>query len=355
MPNRGFVRLVCFAAVLLTSALVVMDRAPPPPKPPPERADVFSDRSLYRAITARVQAGENYYVAAAAEQRAHSYPTKPAVAFREPTEAWLLAALRYDFARWAAVFALAACAALAIHRALERQGLPPLSRAFGMALAATGLANAGTPAAPYLHEVWASLLIACSVAVWRPGRYGASIALAFAACLFREIAAPVLLAMGVCAVAERRWREAWTWGAATAAFGAVALAHLWLASRQALPADLTSPGWISIGGWRFILLTARRNLALAVLPYPATSVAVALALAGLSCADSPWSRRVAVVTFSFVGMFWFAGRPDNYYWGILYAPLLPLGLLYAARALRVLPPAPALVVRRRRRAPAEGA
>lgn len=296
----------------------------------------YTDRTLYRAITARVQAGQDYYVAAAAEQRAHAYPTKPAVALREPIEAWLLAALQVDWARWAVLLALAAFVTLALQRALEGQGLSLPWRTAGVALAATGLANAGTPQAPYLHEVWAALLICGSLALWRPGRYAASIALALGACLFREIAAPVLLAMCVCAGFERRWREVFAWCAAAAVFGVLALIHLWLASRQAQPGDLSSPGWAVVGGWRFIVATGRRNLALALLPAWAVSVAMALALIGLARVEGAWWRRVAAVTMAFVVLFWFVGRPDNYYWGILYAPLAPLGLMWLPKLAREL-------------------
>lgn len=324
---------VLTAIVVLTASVGLT-----PPAPTRDRPGVYHDRDLYQAVTARVQAGENYYTAAAAEQRAHGYPTKPAVTFREPTEAWLLAALRFDFARGAVLFALAVFTALAIHRALEHAGVATLGRVAGLTLAATGIAICGVRAAPYLHEIWAGLLISSSLAVWRPGRYGWSVCLAFAACLFREIATPVLLVMAGCAVVERRWREAAAWCAATAVFGGVALAHLWFASRQALPTDITSAAWAAIGGWRFIVATARQNILLAWMPAAAVSVIVALALLGMAHAEGFWGRRLAAVTFSFAAVFWFVGRPDNYYWGGLYAPLLPLGLLYAPRALRALVP-----------------
>jgi hypothetical protein len=333
MPKRGVARMLWIVAAILTALVVPTSSAIPPRNIAPGQHNVFSDFSLYQAITARVQAGENYYIVAAAEQRAHHYPTKPAVTIREPTEAWLLAGLRDDSARWTAVLLLAGCAMLAMHRALAAQRLSMPSHIAGLVLTATGFASALLPTSPYLHEIWASLLLSSSIAMWRPGRYRASVALAFAACLFRELAAPVLVVMGACAVADRRWREAWVWGGATAGFAAIAALHLWLAGRQALPTDLTSPGWVRVGGWDFILLTARRNIALGVLPAPAASVATALALVGLTWADTPWGRRVAAVTFAFVGVFWFAGRPNNYYWGLLYAPLLPLGLVYAASAL----------------------
>lgn len=309
--------------------------------------NIFSDEALFEGIARRVQNGEDYYAAAAAEQRAHGYPTKPAVTIREPTTAWLMAALRYDAARWAAILGLAAFAILAMHRAFVSQGMTALGRAVGMLAVAGGL-DAGAPSAPYVSDVWAGLLICSALAVWRPGRYAASIALAFAACLFRELAAPALLAMTACALTERRWREAASWCAAAGAFGVLAAVHLRFASHQALASDLASQGWVRIGGWRFILLTARRNLALTLLPNPLVSIVVALAFFGLTRAPGPWGRRLATICFSFAALFWLTGRPDNRYWGTLYAPLLLVGLIYTPRLLRDLVPQRPLVFPRRR-------
>lgn len=327
---RFLVRFPWPAVAVLTAVLVLIATAGPEPTTEPAPPNAFTDIMLYRAITKRVQAGEDYYAVAAAEHRAHGYPLKPAVTVREPTEAWLLAAMQTDLVRRAGLFALGLFAVIAVHGALR----DPMTRITGTVLAATCLVFVPTPSAPYIHEVWAGLLIACSLAVWRPGRYAASIALAVAACLFRELAAPVLMVMASFALTERRWREAGAWCAATAVFGALALIHLWLAGQQAVPSDKVSPGWLAAGGWNFILATARRNIILALLPSGWLSAAVAMSLVGLACAEGLWARRVSAVVLSLVGLFCFAGRPDNAYWGFLYAPLLPLGLLYAPRALR---------------------
>ena len=294
----------------------------------------FTDTLLYKEITARVQTGEDYYRAATSSQRAHHYPLRPAVAVREPTEAWLLAVLGSDLGRRAALFLLVIFTTETVRRALSTIGMGLPGRLYGVLAVGQSLVYAALPDGPYVHEVWAGLLLTSSVAVWRPGRYGMSVALAFTACLFREIAAPALLAMIFCAAADRRWREVWAWGAAAAAFGLLAAAHLWLVSHQILATDLASPGWTAVGGWPFILANARENLLLALLPAPAASVATSLALLGLASARGPWARRLAAVTFAFVALFWFVGRPDNAYWGNLYGPLLALGLIWAPRALR---------------------
>lgn len=302
-----------------------------PPALPP-KAGEFDDIALYQIIVTRVRSGENYYAAAAAEQRAHGYPTRPAVAIREPTEAWMLATLSTETARRTAMLLLAAFTVFSLFYALEWQGASPLKRVAGAVLATTGTVVSVTN--PYVHEAWASLLISSAVCVWRPGRYRASVALAFTSCLFRELAVPVLLAMGACAALDRRWREVGAWCAATVVFGMVVLIHLWFASHAALPGDRVSPGWAAFGGWLFILANARRNVAFHFLPAPLLSVVVALALLGFLKADGPIGRRIATTTFTFVVLFWFVGRSDNDYWGVVYQSMLPLGLLYTPRLLR---------------------
>src|SRR5215472_14843627 len=61
---------------------------------------------------------------------------------------------------------------------------------------------------------------------------------------------------------------------------------------------------------------------------PSSSSKLQDLLFGFACANGACGRRVATVIFAFAGMFWFAGRPDNAYWGFLYTPLMPLGLVF---------------------------
>jgi hypothetical protein len=176
------------------------------------------------------------------------------------------------------------------------------------------------------------MLLACiALAVWRPGRYWPSVAIALLACLFRETAALFLLAFAACAAFERRWRETAAWCGAAVLLAAVCAVHLGVASHYSLPGDYTSPSWLRFGGWRFVITTARRSSLFASLPGEAISVAMTLCLLGMTQARGVWERRLMAATFAYVGLFLIAGRPDNYYWGILYAPLFPLGALYLIR------------------------
>jgi hypothetical protein len=140
--------------------------------------------------------------------------------------------------------------------------------------------------------------------------------------------------MAVFAAAERRWRELAGWAAAVAVLAVALAVHFALAARQHLPTDGVSPGWVSFGGWPFAILAARRNIVLAVLPPPLASLALLAGLLGLASVRSPWTGRIAGVIGAFLLLFMAVGRPDNYYWGVIVAPLLAMGLPFAPGALR---------------------
>ncbi|QUD88139.1 hypothetical protein [Phenylobacterium montanum] len=293
----------------------------------------YSDQQLYRDITSSVQAGRDYYSAAAALQRTHGYPTAPAVVFREPFEALLLASLRTDGLRWGLLLGLGAAAFLLLRKALDQLDLSLGTRLLVMVMAATGFANLATPSAPYVHEIWGGMLLTLSLAAYRRDAWIASVALGFCACLFREIAAPYLLVMFLAAAVERNWRECAAWFIAAALFVAVMAVHLVLASRQHLPGDGISPGWLRFGGWPFVITMALRNLLFTHLPLWGVSLGVSLCFLGMAGVHHPWMARVAATVMTFALIFAVAGRQATYYWGILYAPLLPLGLAFAPPAL----------------------
>ncbi|MCE3544266.1 hypothetical protein LXJ56_29245, partial [Escherichia coli] len=82
-------------------------------------------------------------------------------------------------------------------------------------LAGGMMAFVQTDLAPF-HEIWAGLLIALSLGVWKPGRWLPAVAFGLAAALIRETAGLYLLLMGGIALVERRPREAAGWAVAAA-------------------------------------------------------------------------------------------------------------------------------------------
>jgi hypothetical protein len=198
----------------------------------------------------------------------------------------------------------------------------------------TGVMPAFGPPAYALHEVWAGLLIALSLALYRPQRWGASLAVALLAVGIRELAAPYLLVMAALAWHEGRRGEAAAWLAGIAALAI----GLWLHAQSLAPLvladDRTSPGWLALGGWHFVLRTLRMNLALLIAPEWLTAIAVPLGLLGLLTRRGLLGDRIALTVLGYCAAFLFIGRPSNFYWGFLLAPIWPLGLIGCAVLLR---------------------
>jgi len=322
---------LCVAAAIGVTALPHTSLKPPPP---PSARSLFRDVDLYRATVARIDAGQDYYAAAATEQRAHSFPTSPAPVFRQPWLAWLLAILRLPFLQAAAVYPLFAVLGVLWYRELQRSQLSTPQRLAACLVLLSGFGMVGTDGASYQHEIWAAGLIALSLTLYRADRWAASVVLGFAACLFRELALPYLGVMGLFALVERRWRELAAWATAATAFCLVFGMHLLAASGLVRPGDGVSPGWVWFSGPSFAILTARWNLALHFLPDSLVAAAICLGLLGLSAWRDPRCSRAALVVGGYLAAFTVVGRPDNSNWGQLYAPLLAVGLLLAPPAVR---------------------
>lgn len=321
---------ICAALILAPLA------APATPPSPAHRPGVFDDLSLYRTIAERVAAGESYYAAAADEHRRNGYPTAPPQVFRPPTLAWLSAALRTPEAARVALYALLALAVVAVRRALDAAPLSPAAKFAATLLAGCGLLQYALSAAADFHEMWAALLILISMSLRRPDRWGLAVAAGLAACLFREIALPYLAVMAAVAVIERRRGEALAWAGAAAAFLGLYAGHLAMAATQTRAGDSVSPGWLGFGGWPFVIAMAKRNVILSRAPDVIAAATVCLSLVGLFGAPHPWTLRIGAVLAAFGLAFSVVGRPDNDYWGLLFTPLLPLGLIFAPAQTAVL-------------------
>lgn len=318
-------------ATLVAVSMVPGGGAPQPTHAPGDR---FSDITLYRAIVDRVSRGENYYVAAAAEQREHNFPTAPAAVIREPTQTLLLVALRTDMVRHGVLIGLAVGVIAALWFALGRMDLTPFARRWALLLMISGMAVCMAPNAAYMHESWASLLITLSLALRRPGHWALAVCAGLAACLFREVALPFLFVMAAFAVYERRWRESFAWLGAIALFCGLFAIHCALAGAQHQVGDLSSNGWLKFGGIGFVVATSRWNGLFALAPPWVLIALLCVSAAGLAGFRNGLASRAALTLIGYVMAFVVVGRPENDYWGILYAPLIPLGLVLAPTALK---------------------
>ena len=331
-PTR-LARLSPGAAMLIMLALLLLIAAGLALSPTREAggAPDGGDASLYRQITARVAAGQNYYDAAAVEQRASGYPLKPFTAVRLPVLAEFTAMLGPTGADLALrLLAIAAVAGTAMRlapllRSPLREGTILLSAASAGAFVQTGMS--------VWHELWAGLLITLALACRSDRRWRLSVALGLAAARVRELAFPFLLVMAAAAWVKGGRREARAWSVAALIVLAALAIHMRAVSTIALASDVTSPGWLALGGWLFDLPLARQSL-LFGLPAWAVAIATPLALLGWCAWPGGYAARASALLILWMTCFLFMGRPDNAYWGFLFAPLLPVGLALAPAALR---------------------
>jgi hypothetical protein len=325
--------LLLAIAALLIAAGLALNLQPVPAAAPGQGLDAL----LYKRIVQDVAAGQSFYTAAPRELRRAGYPLRPFMAIRPPLLAVSLARLPNETTRRGVVAALAVVTLAAWGWRLR--GLwarEPVRYIWALTLLAAGLAPALVGSAYLFHEVWAGLLIALSLALHRPRRWALSLLVGLAAALLRELALPYLAVMALFALWEGRRGEAAAWVAAVGVALAALGGHAMAAAAVTTPLDLRSPGWLGLGGWPFVLQTAQWNSIVSLSPVWLAPLLFPLALLGLLFAPGGLGRRVCVIVLGFAVGVCFVGRSDNSYWGLVIAPLWPLGLVAIDEAVRTL-------------------
>ncbi|MFA7602146.1 MAG: hypothetical protein WCY29_03985 [Novosphingobium sp.] len=290
------------------------------------------DLALYDRAIERIRQGENYYDFIAAEHRQADYPVRPGLAVRLPTLAYIDAWLG-EGGQIAASLALLATVMFAWRRRLG--GEPGGERKWARTLAFLFVGTSLGLNRYYfvLHELWAGMLLALAFGLHRPGRWGASLAVAALAVAIREHALPFILLMGAMAFWQRDWREGAAWSALAAAFLAVLAVHLHLVAAQALPSDPQGPSWLAMRGLSGWLSNIVLSSNLRFLPHWLAGPAVILMIAGWAGWRSPAGSFGTLLYLGYGFFFMVAGRPDNFYWGAMIAPAMFIGLAFAPRAL----------------------
>ena len=303
----------------------------------PPSAPLGSDRgdvALYRAIVTRMQAGEAYYAAVAAEQVARGYPTRPFLTWRLPTTAWLISTLGETPATML-LRLLALAAILAWIRALGDAGLTKLPRMLGALMVFFSLAVTITPPSLYFHEAWAGTLIALALPLysrwWR-----LSLILSLAALAFRELALPFVLVMAAVAYLEGRRVEATWWTVGIFVFLMGLALHAWQVQGLLGLDAKAGTGWLALGGWHFVLSTLNWNLIGMATPAWFAAIWVPLAWLGAAARQDSLGTRLFLTVSVYIVIFLFVGREDNHYWGILISPLVTVSLVYTPMALQAL-------------------
>jgi len=333
---KGQARLI-FALLIFTllASLAAMRAANPPPNDPAPAAKEqnVADVLLYQQIVEGMRAGGDYYLLAAQGQRQNNYPMRPFFTMRLPTLAAVLASLP----RWAGPLLLwVLCAAMLVawwRRSADwLVGVRP--RIILMALLGGSAMVCFDRSLIWFHEIWAGLLIALALAVWRPGRWQAAAGCALMAMLVRETAALFPLIMGAIALAEGRRREAAGWAAMIAVLAVAVAFHAAAWHRVVMPEDPASPGWLGMLGVGFFIKTMTLVTALALFPGWVAMPLVVLALFGWTSLRDPLGWRAIALFAAYITLMAIFCRVDTFYWAMLAAPPLLPGLAFAIDGAR---------------------
>lgn len=289
--------------------------------------DVPGDIDLYRAVVARVHAGQNYYRVLSEELPKRGYPTAQVFNWRMPLPLWAIAQLPDP--SWARhlLALLALAGVVASFRAVAAQEPAQVYRAWLTALLLTGPLLLAILGDAYLMPVvWAGVFIGLSLAAYGLNRPGWAVGLGLAALAVRELALPYCATMAALALWQRR-RETISWAAGIGLWIVYVLFHAWNV-QAAMPAhaEAHQQGWIQFGGLAFVLGTVRMNAWLIVLPPWATAcywVPAMLGLAGWML--SPFGRRIACVAGVYTVAYAMVGQSFNLYWGCVVSCVWCLG------------------------------
>ncbi|MGI8930964.1 MAG: hypothetical protein ACR2FK_01085 [Sphingomicrobium sp.] len=289
-----------------------------------------SDLQLYRDIIAGVVAGGDYYEVAADEQRAANYPVKPFFTFRLPTHALTYAAVGERTMIgliWLFGAGLMVAWWLRLHPILP---LPLLGAS--MFLLAGGIGGLMQPVTGLFHESWAALLMALMIAIRRPDRAWPAIVAGAAALMVRELALPMILAMGCLALIERRWREAAGWLAAVLALAGYMILHAGWVAEVVRPGDLASQGWSQMLGLQFAMKSIAKVTFGIRLPDALSAALLVLSLFGWVSVRAGWALRATLLVFGYGLMLALFARTDTFYWALIAAPLSFVGLAFLPKA-----------------------
>lgn len=326
-------------AVLLTlllalgwSALTATSTAPANPPVVDSRATAEGgDFSLYSRIAVRVAAGEGYYAAALAEQRAGNYPTRPFVTVRLPTLAWANALLGQEGTGILAITLLFATI-LAWQRALADGTL------LGERIGATVLIflcgySAFEPRAGLVHELVAGLLLSLALALYRRDRWWPSLLALALALSVRELALPFALLWFGFAVLEKRRQEAIAVALVVALFAIGLALHYLAIENLRLPGDRASPGWDALLGPQVFLHALHRLTPLLFLPAWLAAPLALLPLFGWVALGGRLGLFAALWFAGFAMLMAIFARAENFYWAMMVLPAYGTGLAFVPRGL----------------------
>ncbi len=336
LPTRfeGWSRGPALALIAMLIALLAIATWSPEAAPAPKlrsSAAQPSDLQLYRDIIAGVEAGGGYYEVAAEAQRKNHYPLKPFFTFRLPTHATVYA-LFGERVMIVAIWLMCAGLMFAWWMRLRAfLSIPML--AIVMFLIAGGIGGMLQPQTGLFHESWTALLLALMVTIRRPENPWPAIVVGGLALMIRELALPMILAMGGLALLEKRWREAAGWALIVVVFGIYMTLHAQWVSEVVRPGDPASPGWSRMLGAQFALKSlAKVTFGIQMADAIAAALLI-LSLFGWASVKTGWALRATLLLAGYGAMLTLFARADTFYWALIPAPLAFVGLAFLPKAL----------------------
>jgi hypothetical protein len=294
------------------------------------------DIALYKAEVDRIQNGQGYYEAAAAELVARGYPTRSVFNWRTPLPMWLLGKLPSPVLGKAILGVLALATMILGFEALAREQGHGLGRPIACALLLSGALMPCVLGDLYVCPVlWAGVLIAVSLGAYGIGRSQLGAAFGLAALFFRELALPYCVLTAGLACWEGRRKELATWTIGLVAWCLFFGLH-WLKAQPLIATDAIShkESWIQFGGAAFVIATTQMNSYLLLLPQWVTALFFVAGMLGLAGWDTPLGRRLGLSLCLYVVAFAVVGQAFNQYWGALMAPLWCFGVVRAPASVR---------------------
>ncbi len=347
-PGAAILALALVLAVLLAAALTARDTSPDATESSlagpntvaatgekvEQAANVArrdTDLQLYDAIAERVAAGENYYEVAVDEQRARDFPVRPGFAVRLPTLAYIYAAVgQWGLMIIAGVLGIATL--VAWHYRLRDVSGGPGRLRYLLLLLVIGSVAGLKPQYLALHEVWSGMLIALSIGLYRPQRWGWALLAGTLALAIRELALPFVLLMGWIALLRGNRGEFAAWLCVVIVFGIAITAHLLAVGAVTSEADPASPSWLALrgfGGWTANIVLSSP---LYLLPSYIAAPLALLPLLGWAGWRSWFGVTGFLLCLGYGVAFMIAGRDNNFYWALIVMPVWFVGYAFVPRA-----------------------
>jgi hypothetical protein len=309
------------------------------------------DLALYREMIISVRGGANYYDAAREALPRYGFPIASPLNWRLPTYAWLLSRLPNKCWIQAVLLVLAVGGLWLAFIAESRRS--SVGQAGLTTFLLFSVIRWTFDGEAYLaQEVWAAVLLVISLSAHalavgciseaqctvRSGGWRClAIVAGLLALFFRELALPFCGIACLLAGWNRRWLEAIAWAAGIAAFYVFFAWHIGQVHAQLVGTEVAAAAglsqWLRFGGLDFVLLTTRMNSLLFAAPACLLWLYLLASLLGLSQRRDESSQLASLATLAYLLAFAFVGRPENFYWGLMTAPLLPWGIAHAPRAI----------------------